>query len=203
MSEVPLSQSGSSRRALLTLAPTMLFMVLMLLLTFALLTIIMSIFVSFRLGDMMARPNPFTRYAAVWPGQTVESMAQYLSASPEDQLRCYDEALGTQQPGQRIQITDESSQPPENMTCINTDPDPAFYALGVRIKDNQVRELDLYSQALQEDTLVLYWGVPDSITKSRYGQSLLLKWDRRDYRVTAVLVKPYTIVSVVIITAKT
>jgi hypothetical protein len=193
---------GTSRRVLVFPVPSTVLFVLALLLTFGLVMLMLTFLISFRLGDLMARPNPFTAYESIWPGQSIANMSQYAVRAPKAYFRCYTESSGAQFPGERVNIPYGDNQPPQNMTCENN-ADDVFRYMGIRIKDNRIQELDLFSDVLQEDTLFLYWGAPDAITEGQIGKTVYLHWNRSSYEATATITKPYSVVNLVTITAKT
>lgn len=202
MSEIPILDREPSRRALVIPALPTLLLVLALLLTFGLLIAMITVLISFRLGDMMARPNPFTAYEAIWPGQPITDMAEYSIRMPKGYFRCYTESFGIEYPSQRITVTYGTNQPPQNMTCDNSADNDVFRYMGIRINDSRIQELDLFSDVLHEDTLFLYWGAPDAITEGQIGKTVYLYWDRSTYEATATITKPYSVVNLVTIKAK-
>ncbi|MEO8606256.1 MAG: hypothetical protein ABI690_00115 [Chloroflexota bacterium] len=202
MSEIPLLNRESARRVLdIPVAPSVL-MVLALMLTFGLVIVMLSLLVSFRLGETMARPNPFSAYESLWPGQSIADMVEFGVHMPKSYTRCYTESYSAQYPGEKVTVTYGATQPPENMTCANSVDNDLFRFMGIRIKENQIQEIDLFSDVLQEDTLYLYWGAPDSITEGQVGRTVYLHWDRTTYTATATLIKPYSVVNLVTLVAK-
>lgn len=205
MTEIPLLRTKPAhraRRAWVISAPSPLILVLALLFTFGLLMLMISLGISFRLGDMMARPNPFTAYDAIWPGQTITDMAEYAVRAPEGYERCYIESFGREYPSQRTTVTYGANEPPPTMTCENNGANGLFRNIGLLFRGNRIQELDLFSDVLAEDILFLYWGAPDAITEGEIGKTIYLHWDRSTYKATATVTKPYSVVNLVTVVAK-
>jgi hypothetical protein len=62
--------------------------------------------------------------------------------------------------------------------------------------------LSLFSDNLHQDSLFLYWGAPDAITRIRGFDRLYLHWDRGTYEATAAVVDENYMVSFVTLTKK-
>jgi hypothetical protein len=205
MSEMPMSKRESQQGLVIPTLPALVF-VLALLLTSILLSLVMSLVVSFRLGDVMARPNPFNTYELVWPGQTLADVAEYAQRTPEGHITCYSNTpVVNEYPGLVLLVmpqTDMFYMPAQPMTCMDKLEKGTFRSITITIKDNRIRALNLFSDYLQQDVLSLYWGVPDAMTKGYNGESLYLHWDRSTYQATATLTKPYLVVSLVTLVAK-
>ena len=192
-------------RALVIFVLPTLHLLLALLLTAITLTAIMSLLVSFRLGDMLARPNPFASYEIIWPGQTLADVAEYARRTPEGHVACQSKTpILNEYPGLlhlAIPNTDIYFGPPQPVTCMDTIETGAFRSISITLKNGRIQELNLFSDFLQQDALFLYWGAPDAIIKGQNGQSLYLQWDRSTYTATAMLTKPYLVVSLVTLRA--
>jgi hypothetical protein len=205
MSEIPIRKRESHLGLVIPTLPALIFVVA-LLLTATFLSLVMSFMVSFRLGDMMARPNPFNNYELVWPGQTLAQVAEYARRTPKGYLDCHATApLINSYPGVLrllISPTDMYYGPNQPMTCMGTIEKGIFRSVSVTIQDDQVQELNLFSDYLQQDVLAVYWGVPDAITKGLNGESVYLHWDRGTYTATARLIQPYIVVSLMTIRLK-
>jgi hypothetical protein len=193
-------------RALVIFVLPTLHLLLALLLTAITLTAIMSLLVSFRLGDMMARPNPFDNYALVWPGQSLADVAEYAHRTPEGHIACQSRTpILNEYPGLlllAIPNTDIFYGPPQPVTCMDAIEKGTFRSVSITLKNGRIQELNLFSDFLQQEVLFLYWGAPDAITKGQNDQSLYLNWDRSTYTATAMLTKPYLVVSLVTLRAK-
>src|SRR6187549_2383113 len=88
MSEMPISKREARRALVIPTLPILIFVMALLLLSI-LVSLVLSLVVSFRLGDMMARPNPFNNYELVWPGRTLDDVAEYAARSPKGHINCY------------------------------------------------------------------------------------------------------------------
>ncbi len=207
MSGIPINNLEPSSRLRFSATLPAFVSVLALLLTVGLLVLIVSLIVSFRLGDMMARPNPFNNYELVWPGQTLADVAEYAHRTAKGHIACSSNTpIVNEYPGSLLLVipdTDMFYGPPQPMICTDNSEKGTFRSISITIKNDQIQELNLFSDYLQQDVLSLYWGVPDAITKGLNGESLYLHWDRSSYEATAMLTKPYLVVSLVTLRAKT
>src|SRR5689334_8695396 len=123
MSEIPIRKREAHQGLVISTLPA-LFFVVALLLTSTLLSLVMSFVVSFRLGDMMARPNPFNSYELVWPGQMLAEVAEYAGRTPKGYLDCHATTpVLNEYPGVLrlfIPPTDMFNGPQQPMTCMGT-----------------------------------------------------------------------------------
>src|SRR5262245_791515 len=115
MTEIPMIHREPSRRALVIPLPSALHLLLAVLLSLSLMVVMVSVLISFRLGDMMARPNPFTAYESLWPGQPIADMVAFRRRAPSGFVQSYTESSGATYPGQVTSVTYETNPPPENM----------------------------------------------------------------------------------------
>src|SRR5689334_1407893 len=91
MSEIRMSKRDSAQALVIITIPALM-CVLALMLTSALLTLMFSLVISSRLGDMMARPNPLSGYEIIWPGGTLDDVVEYVRQRPKGQIVCYSNA---------------------------------------------------------------------------------------------------------------
>ncbi|MEO8606257.1 MAG: hypothetical protein ABI690_00120 [Chloroflexota bacterium] len=206
MTEIPIYNLEPARREKFIPKWTAFVGALALLTTVGLLVLTLVFMVSFKLGDMMARTNPFNNYELVWPGQTLADVAEYARQTSKGHVTCYSNTLEINPyPGSLLMMipNSESRYTSENsMTCMDALEKSTFRSVSITIQNNRVQELNLFSDFLQQDVLSLYWGAPDAISKSQNGQAVYLHWDRSAYTASAMLNKPYLVVNLVTLTAK-
>jgi hypothetical protein len=90
----------------------------------------------------------------------------------------------------------------QQLNCFDYPTDGIFRWITFRLNNDQVQELQLFSDVLQQDTLFLYWGAPDAIHQSGDERRLNLHWERDTYSVMASVIKSSWIAQLVTITAK-
>ncbi len=84
-----------------------------------------------------------------------------------------------------------------------TDSDHEFFrTMRVTVVDNRVQELVLFSDILQQDSLMLYWGIPDSITGSNNDRWMFLNWNRDTYSAVAMVTQSNSMVQLLTLTSK-
>ena len=88
------------------------------------------------------------------------------------------------------------------MTCADYPKGNIFRTVSVTIENNRIRQLEFYSDVLPEDSLLLYWGMPDSITQSGNPQIVNLYWERSTYSALASVMKSGSVVKLITLTAK-
>ena len=163
-----------------------------LLLTMSFIVLILSVAAGFGLGNVLLRSNPVAAYEAVWPGQSVAAVAAYAQHLPQGYLSCVSGAS----PAQPISGLDVRVAPgaygamgPE-IACTKSLDDGVFRWMTVIIRGEQVQALKLISDGLQQDSLLLYWGAPDALTKSGDQSQINLYWQRDTYSAMASIVEP-------------
>jgi hypothetical protein len=77
-----------------------------------------------------------------------------------------------------------------------------FRSMRVTLVDNRVQELILFSDVLQQDTVLYYWGIPDSIKGSPMDKWMYLYWNRDGYSVVAMVTQSNARVGLLRLTAK-
>ncbi len=89
----------------------------------------------------------------------------------------------------------------QKINCMDSRTDGVFRWMTVAIGDDQVQKLELFSDFLQRDTLLLYWGAPDAIAKSGDDLYMDLYWERGTYSAKASVLEHDSMVKVVTLTA--
>ena len=166
--------------------------------------LIASMLAGLYLGTMQLHPNVFATYNAVWPGQTMASLAAFAQHTPEGRIKCIaDEAPSKVYPHLVVNVTIGATGVLNHTTyCMSAVDDALFHKIEVVLSDGQVQVLKLFSDTLHHDTLLLYWGAPDAIQRRGDNQPLYLEWNRRTYSATALVRELDSMVTVVTLTAK-
>jgi hypothetical protein len=172
------------------------------LLTLSFITLIGSILLGFSTGDRLLHPNPFVGYEALWPGQSIASVAAFAERTPEGRMAC----ITGVSPSERYLglditvIAASSDQTDKTISCRYFPKDGGFNKTFVIIDADRVQEVQLFANSLPEDALLLYWGAPDSITKG-HDQFMYLRWDHSTYIATAQVAEPDSVVKCVTLIA--
>lgn len=164
------------------------------LLTLSFLVMITSAFTGVQLGSTLSHPNPFTPYETIWPGQTAAALFEYAQGSGTGFVNCFS--------GERYAIGSFGSWAKDRYQCMNTLGDSVFRSVQVDVAQNRIHDMLLFSDVLPEDTLMLYWGIPDSIAQSGNPQWLKLYWERSTYSADALVNKADSIVKLITLTVK-
>jgi hypothetical protein len=141
-------------------------------------------------ASAVARPDPFVPFRAVWPGQSLVSIANYVQPSPNEPMTCWvaDQSLGANSRGIAIQVLYASFDPEDtSFVCTYSLQEGLVSKMSLVIDDERVQKLQLYPEALRADSLLLYWGTPDSVTRVGDGQILYIMWVRDGVRAVAVV----------------
>ena len=174
------------------------------LLTVSFLVLTLSTLTGLQLGNALVHPNPFAAYEAVWPGQSAASVAAFALGSRQGYMPCVAGASPRKPyaslevriaPGAYETLGDKGD-------CIHAPNNGIFRWMTVAIEDDQVQELQLFSDVLQQDTLLLYWGAPDAIAKAGNDSLLNLYWERSTYSAVASVLERDSVVRAVTLTAK-
>jgi hypothetical protein len=200
-----INERTSNRAPVIHLFPVLVgFLSLLLLLTF--IVLILSDLVGFRLGNTELHSNPFTAYEGIWPGQSIESVAAYARQTPEESMTCFSSsAPDPNYPGLVVHIEHaEMDELDRSIVCTQVPGDSVFRIVNVTIEDKHVQELQLGSNGLQEDSLLLYWGEPDAIIRIGNSQDFWLRWVHDMYWATAKVepAQPGAIVRILTIAAR-
>jgi hypothetical protein len=141
---------------------------LSILFTFSFITLILSILAGLRLGNSLLHPSPFSAYEAVWPGQSIASLSEYAQQTIPDRLPCLtDVSPRREYPGLEVRVAAGAYNVlGQAIKCTAYPKDGMFRVISLTIESDRIRQLEFYSEVLSEDVLLLYWGMPDSITPS-------------------------------------
>jgi hypothetical protein len=175
------------------------------LLTLSFVVLILSTLAGLQLGNTLLHPSPFAAFEAIWPGQSVTSLSAYAGRNARDSLPCIAaSAPQSQYIGLDVQVAPVAYNGSAQavMTCADYPKDDIFRTVSVTIENNRIRQLEFYSDVLPEDSLLLYWGMPDSITQSGNPQIVNLYWERSTYSVLASVMKSGSVVKLITVTAK-
>jgi hypothetical protein len=171
--------------------------------TFGFVVLMLSVLTGFQAGNMLLHPNPFATYQALWPGQPIRSIAQYLQQTPEAHLDCIIQGEPSESYFRLVEFGAEEVMTTHQYRTIDcqlfTD-NGVFRAITVTMGADQIRALQFISTGLSEDALYLYWGAPDSFT--RCSRFLCLRWDRGTYSAAAWVNERTSVVQRVTITLK-
>ncbi len=161
------------------------------------LTAILSLLAMIRLENSLIHPNPLVAYEAFWPGQSITSIVNDTYQIISSTLRCYSPMLGDSGYPAGIKLDDyiKLISPYDKLSCLGNTPDDIFHSIRVDIQDERVQQLDLFSDILQEDTLLLYWGAPDAIQRGTDGRYIYLRWNCSTYIATASIPANGSVVS--------
>jgi hypothetical protein len=166
--------------------------------------LVLAMLEGMQVGHNLLHPNPFIPYEALWPGQSIGSVADYARRTHKGNIPCYtDSAFDTVLSG-LVVYSNYNYYVSGNhvVTCIGDRREDVFRQMLVTLANEKVRELFLFSDTLRQDTLTLYWGVPDAITRGSNGQSIFLHWNQETYTATATINEPDAMVSLVTLIAK-
>ena len=138
------------------------------LLTFSFMLLILSTLAGLQLGNTLRRPNPFVNYEALWPGQPITSLATYGRQNRNSYLPCI---AGTSPleayRGLGIRVSPGAYDSlGQVIQCVDYPNDGVFHSISVTIVADQIQQVEFHSDVLREDMLLLYWGMPDSITSA-------------------------------------
>lgn len=167
----------------------------------------LSTIAGLQLGNTLLRPSPFIPYEAIWPGQTLESLEAYATGLPEGQIACMAGSAhspGTPYTGETVYHIPENTPSTLSNTELVCSYQPAsglFRWVTVRIKNSRIAQLELLSDVLPEDVLLLYWGMPDAISRMGREQRLNLYWERGSYSAMATVMEVSSMVRIVTLTA--
>jgi len=156
-------------------------------------------------GNRLIHHNPFAAYGALWPGQSIESVAAYAWQTPQGFIPCLSsESAGLDYDGLTMRHIYSALDDTKSTVCTYSPDDNVFQGIMVTIVDNRVQELQFFSDVLLEDSLLLYWGMPDAVTRFGNDQALDLRWNRTTYQARAVAqpVRLGAIVKTVMLTAR-
>jgi len=173
-------------------------------LTFGFVTFMLATVAGLQLGNTLLRPSPFIPYEAIWPGQSLESLETYVRRMAERQITCtsgeapspgapYSSAAVYRIPGDAI--------PSSELVCSYSPASGLFRWVTVRMENARIEQLELISDVLPEDVLLLYWGMPDSISRMGSDQRLNLFWERGSYQAMATVMEATSLVRIVTLTA--
>ena len=174
------------------------------LLLFSFSLMILAIFGGLSIGNMALRPSPFAAYEGIWPGQSSASVAAYGMRIPQGYMPCISGASPLKSySGLEVRVAPGAYNALGTIVnCMSSPKDGVFHWMTMTIIDNRVKELNLFSDVLKQDTLLLYWGAPDAISKSDNDSQLNLYWERRTYSVIASILELDSVVKRVKLTAK-
>ena len=192
----------SSRTLVIHTLPGLVFFLSVLLIV-GFLTLILSVLASGHLIEALAHPNPFAAYEVFWPGQLIDTATDYARLTTDNHLACMSEAQASLgQLGIELTLSPSTVYQAEGtIYCQRFLDDGIFRRLLMRIEKKRIQELQLFSKGLQQDTLFLYWGTPDAITKSGNDRFWELYWERSTYSAMATVIKTNSIVTLVTLTA--
>lgn len=188
---------GSNRRGGIYPLPTFVSLIaVVLVLSFTVLLV--SMLAGFHAGAALLHTNPFAAYEALWPGLPATNVETYTHQTPEGFIRCITSraALGG------YETSPIFDTPVQQAACMSAPKDGVFQAVNVFVNRGRIRQLNLFSNALQEEALFLYWGAPDAIQTTDNRLLLELQWDRQTYSASALVGKADAVVTRVTLTAK-
>ena len=173
-------------------------------LTLSFIILIVSVFAGLHLENSLLHSNPLAAYEGVWPGQSTASVAAYAQRTPQGYISCVSDTPGQQFRGMEVRIVPGPPPSSSKIRCmkVNAPDDGKFRWMMVTIDENRVQELQLSSDSFPQDVLLLYWGPPDSISRSGTDSLLNLYWDHSTYSAMAVIRETDSIVKSVILTAR-
>jgi hypothetical protein len=185
--------------------PVLIGFLAMLLLLIAI-VLILSTMIGFSIGNSALRSNPLTAYEGIWLGQPIASVAAYAGQTSAGSMTCYASNppehdypyldIYTRNAG-----LDESDK---TIVCEHYPHDGVFGTVSLTMEGERVQELTFLSDRLQENTLLLYWGAPDAITRIGNTQGFWLRWVRSSYWAVAKVepALPGAVVRILTITTK-
>ena len=193
----------SSRSESLTILPVfVVFASALLIVSFSVL--MLSMVSGFRLGTQLVHSNPFAAYEAIWPGESVSSVAAFAQRTPQGAMKCISGASPIQSySGLEVRVAAGAYDAlRQKIACTHSPKDSVFRWMTIAIDHDQVSELELFSDVLQQESLLLYWGMPDSITRTASDQFLQLCWERSTYSATASIQEANSVVKIVMLKAR-
>src|SRR6185503_16009979 len=108
-----------------------------------LLSLLLSLVISFRLGDMIARPNPFNNYEIIWPGGTLDDVAEYAHRTPKGHIACYSNTPMVNTYADvlwlDVSTTEIHYEPAQFITCTDDFEQGTFRSIKITIADDQIR----------------------------------------------------------------
>lgn len=193
LSKQPIQTSTADRELFIRTVPNLMTF-LAVLLTLGFLVMIFSALTGIQLGSALSHPNPFTGYEAIWPGQPTVGLSEYVQGMDAGFVNCFS--------GDRYSTGSFGSWGIEAYLCMDAPSDRVFRSVQIAIADNRIHDLLLFSNVLPENTLMLYWGIPDSIAASGKYQWVELYWERSTYSANALVNKIDSVVKLITVTAK-
>ncbi len=166
----------------------------------------LSIISGYQLGNTLLRPSPFIPYEAIWPGLELDSLVAYARRTPEGFINCSSGVSATTSQPYPVTTTyvipRDSAALNGRLVCFFQPASGAFRWVTVHVEDEQIQQVELLSDVLPEDALLLYWGMPDAISRMGSDQRLNLFWERNSYSAMATVVETTSTVRIVTLTAK-
>lgn len=185
------SESFGSRLPLLAT-----FLAFLLIFSFAVL--ILSALLGLQLGSAALRPNLFADFQAVWPGQSVYSLAEFAQHTPEGALLCWSGAAPDEPvPGLTVHVSHDPNYIGDRIACTYAPTEGVFRSVSVRVEHGLVQEVTLFSDVLQQDSLLLYWGAPDAIHSIGSPQRQYMRWYHDTYLAEAAVLEGDYMVNIV------
>lgn len=175
------------------------------LLTLGFAGLMLSLLAGLQAQAALLQTNPFAGYEALLPGQSLTSVIAYAQSTPEGYITSRADPPWTRQYLGRVlnlvyRVSSTNDRP---AVCEDDSPNDGIFSKVILIIDaDRVRELHLLSTALQQESLLLYWGAPDVVGISTNRQLFELTWGRRTYSATALVAGTASVVERIILTAK-
>jgi len=174
------------------------------LLTFSFFVLMLSTLVGLQLGNTLLHPSPFGGFEALWPGQSIVGLSAYARHTARGYLPCVTSVTPPRHYlGLQVQFAAGAYNGGGSaLKCADYPKDDVFRTVNVTIENNRIQQLEFYSDVLPEDGLLLYWGMPDSITQSGNPQIVNLYWERKTYSALASVIKSDLVVRLLTLIAK-
>jgi hypothetical protein len=165
-------------------------------LTISFLLLLLGARIGIQIGDILLRPNPFTDYPLLLPGQPASNWIVFVQRMPAGTC-----SSATSVSGNR---SNSNVDDPTLIGRCNFAPHQAvFSAATVRMDGQRIHTLTLYSESLAENSVLLYLGMPasiDIISPSR--REYILHWERDTYTAAATVTVERSVVSILTLALK-
>jgi hypothetical protein len=171
------------------------------LLTMSLLALLLSMVAGTQRAYSQFGENPLDSYRRIWPGQQLNTSRAKTYEVLKTRFTCAADLLDT---GNEDYVDTGNSGPAPSadpLACSFLLQDPHVHWASVSVHYNRIQELQFHTHNLDLDTLYLYWGAPDAITRGSDSGQFQLDWTYETYVVQA-WVNTSQAVSIVTLTAK-